>query len=178
MTFQVATSGAHHSAMQPDVDKGGELRQAYPLQDKARKQDTAALIVVGSDDGLARRGGDPWALGQTIMYQQLLVVLLSVYLTKPHLRTMPAFACKTHGPVTTRQNFKQQQGWCEEQNSTMSRTAKLAEGMDWTRVGEGASSAKAKSCVLVPCVGCSSMYLSERAEEPKGEPASAPTRTS
>lgn len=95
------------------------------------------------------------------MYQQLLVVLLSVYLTKPHLRTMPAFACKTHGPVTTRQNFKQQQGWCEEQNSTMSRTAKLAEGMDWTRVGEGASSAKAKSCVLVPCVGCSSMYLSE-----------------
>lgn len=43
----------------------------------------------------------------------------------------------------------------------MSRTAKLAEGMDWTRVGEGASSAKAKSCVLVPCVGCSSMYLSE-----------------
>jgi len=45
--------------------------------------------------------------------------------------------------------------------STMSRSAKLAEGMDWTRVGEGASSAKAKSCVLVPCVGCSSMYLSE-----------------
>lgn len=43
----------------------------------------------------------------------------------------------------------------------MSRTAKLAEGMDWTRVGDGASSAKANSCVLVPCVGCSSMYLSE-----------------
>lgn len=37
----------------------------------------------------------------------------------------------------------------------------MADGMDWTRVGEGASSAKAKSCVLVPCVGCSSMYLSE-----------------
>ena len=44
MTFQVATSGAHHSAMQPDVDKGGELRQAYPLQDKVGQQFLAVTL--------------------------------------------------------------------------------------------------------------------------------------
>ena len=38
--------------------------KAYLLQ--ARKQDTAALVVVGSDDGLARRGGDPWGVGQAL----------------------------------------------------------------------------------------------------------------
>ena len=41
-----------------------------------------------------------------LLVQQLLVVLLSLYLTKPHLRIMPAFACKTHGPVTIRQHSK------------------------------------------------------------------------
>ena len=43
----------------------------------------------------------------------------------------------------------------------MSSTARLAEGMDWTKVGEGASSAKANSWVLVPWPGCSSKYLKD-----------------